>query len=154
MLTGVEWNVTSCRLCWCHVPSRRHVARMQANLLHEYHRCRNPFLQLWIGAFVVSIRLIASTWPAEPIHRILGGLWLGREQGTGLYCYGMISLQITYRLTYTASLTHLPLDKLATILQTIFSKAYSCMKSLAFWLKFHWSLFLRVQLTITQHSFG
>ena len=26
------------------------------------------------------------------------------------------------------------------------------MKSFVFWLKFHWSLFLRVQLTITQHQ--
>ena len=40
-----------------------------------------------------------------------------------------------------------PLDKMAAILQTIFSVAFSWMKSFVFWLKFHWSLFLRVQLT-------
>ena len=42
------------------------------------------------------------------------------------------------------SLTHLPLDKMATILQTTFSKAFCWMKMLEFWLKCHWSLFLRV----------
>ena len=47
------------------------------------------------------------------------------------------------------TLTHLHLDKMATVLQTIFS----WMKNFKFWLEFHWSLFLRVQLTITQHWF-
>ena len=50
-------------------------------------------------------------------------------------------------------LTHFPLDKMASILQTIFSNAFLWMKSFAFWLKFHWSLFLRDQLTITNHWF-
>ena len=44
-----------------------------------------------------------------------------------------------------------PLDKMAPISQTIFSDAYLWMKSSVFWLKFHWSLFLRVELTIAQH---
>ena len=48
------------------------------------------------------------------------------------------------------SLTHLPLDKMAAISGTIFSDAFSWMNSFAFWLKFHWSLFLSVQLRITQ----
>ena len=34
--------------------------------------------------------------------------------------------------------------KMATISQTIFSNVFSWMKSYVFWLKFHWSLFLRV----------
>ena len=46
-------------------------------------------------------------------------------------------------------LTHLSSDKMAAISQTIFSDAFLWMKSFAFWLKFYWSLFLRVQLTIT-----
>ena len=48
-------------------------------------------------------------------------------------------------------LTHLPLDKMAAISQAIFSDAFSWMKIFIFWSKFHWNLFLRVQLTITQH---
>ena len=46
-------------------------------------------------------------------------------------------------------LTHLLLDKMAAIRQTTFS----WMKNFNFWLKYHWSLFLRVQLTIGQHWF-
>ena len=50
------------------------------------------------------------------------------------------------------SLTHLPWTTcMAAISQTIFSDASSWLKSFVFWLKFQWSLFLRVQLTIIQH---
>ena len=52
---------------------------------------------------------------------------------------------------YSETLTHPPLDKMAAISQTIFSDAFSWMKSLLFWSKFHWSLFLIVQWTLTQH---
>ena len=54
---------------------------------------------------------------------------------------------------HTWDLTHLPLDKMAAISQTLFSDAFSWMKSFVLWSKFHWSLFLRVQLTIIQHWF-
>ena len=42
---------------------------------------------------------------------------------------------------------------MAPVLQTMFSNAFSSMKIFVFWLKFHWSLFIRVQLPITQHWF-
>ena len=40
---------------------------------------------------------------------------------------------------------------MAAISQTVFSVAFSWMKHFVFWLKFQWSLFLRVQLAVTQH---
>ena len=40
------------------------------------------------------------------------------------------------------------------IWQTTFSSAFSWMKMFEFLLKFHWSLFLRVKLTIFQHWFS
>ena len=46
-----------------------------------------------------------------------------------------------------------PLDKMAAISQTVFSDAFSWMKSFIFWSNFYWSLFLRVQLTIFLHWF-
>ena len=46
-----------------------------------------------------------------------------------------------------------PPDKIAAPSETIFSDAFSWMKSFKFWLKFHWDFFLKVQLTITQHWF-
>ena len=55
---------------------------------------------------------------------------------------------------YLRGLTHFALDKMAAIPQTIFSDAFSWMKSFVFWLKFHWSLSLRVQLAISKHWFG
>ena len=46
-------------------------------------------------------------------------------------------------------LTHLPVDKMAVIYQK--TSKFSWMKMLEFRLKIHWNLFLRVQLTISQH---
>ena len=46
---------------------------------------------------------------------------------------------------------HLPVDKMDAISQMIFSDVFLWMKSFVFWLNFHWSLFLRFQLTINQH---
>ena len=37
-------------------------------------------------------------------------------------------------------MTHIPLDKMAAISQTIFSDAFSLMKNFVFCLKFHWSV--------------
>ena len=51
----------------------------------------------------------------------------------------------------TCGLTHLPLDKMAAISQTTFLNAFLWMKSVVFRFKFHWSLFLTVLFTITQH---
>ena len=42
---------------------------------------------------------------------------------------------------------------MAAIFQTTFSDAFSWTKMYIFWLRFHWSLFPRVQLTIFQHWF-
>ena len=46
-------------------------------------------------------------------------------------------------------LTHSGRDKMAAVLQTTLSNAFSWIKML----EFHWSLFLRFQLTISQHCF-
>ena len=50
-------------------------------------------------------------------------------------------------------LSPLPLDKMAAISQTTFSNTFLWMKILYLDSNFHWSLFLRVQLTIFQHWF-
>ena len=50
-------------------------------------------------------------------------------------------------------LTHKGRDKTATVLQTTFSYAFSWIKEYVFRIKFHWTLFLKVQLTICQHWF-
>ena len=50
-------------------------------------------------------------------------------------------------------LTHWGRDKMDAISQTTFSSAFSWMKMYEFRLKFHWSLFLRIQWTIFKHWF-
>ena len=50
-------------------------------------------------------------------------------------------------------LTHWGQDKMAAIFQTTFWNGFSWMKMYEYRLKFHWSLFLVVQLTIFRHWF-
>ena len=50
-------------------------------------------------------------------------------------------------------LSHWGRDKMAAIFQTTFWNGFSWMKMYKFRLKFHWNLFLWVQLTIFQHWF-
>ena len=71
-------------------------------------------------------------------------------------CFDSICPENLWSLLPTAhlqNLTHWTLDKMVAISLTIFSGAFLWMKTFAFWLKFHWSLFLMVQLTISQHCF-
>ena len=49
--------------------------------------------------------------------------------------------------------THWGRDKMTTVSLTTLSNAFSWMTLLEFRLRFHWSSFLRVQLTIFQHWF-
>ena len=65
--------------------------------------------------------------------------------------YGNISKE--WMDVYSLALTHWGRDKTDAILLTTFSNVLSWMKALKFLLKFHWSLFPRVQLTIFQHWF-
>ena len=60
--------------------------------------------------------------------------------------------EMGYQLEGEVKLTHWDSNKMANILQT-FCNAYSWMKMLEFWVKFHWNLFLWVQLMISQHYF-
>ena len=54
---------------------------------------------------------------------------------------------------FICSLTHWGRDKMDAISQTTFWSAFCLMKMFEFRMKFHWSLFLRVELTIFKHWF-
>ena len=54
---------------------------------------------------------------------------------------------------HVITLTHWGRDKMDVIFQTTFWNGFSSMKMYEYRLKFHWSLFLRVMLTIFQHWF-
>ena len=48
---------------------------------------------------------------------------------------------------------HLPLNKMDAISQMTFSNIFLWMKGFVFWMIFHWSMFLRIKLTVFQHWF-
>ena len=74
--------------------------------------------------------------------RIFGPLWMNPPVAGG-----------TPLLKQQHRLLNWGRDKMDAISQTTFSSAFSWMKMFEFRLKFHRSLFLRVQLTIFQHWF-
>ena len=81
--------------------------------------------------------------------------WTGIDKIT--YCVVSKSLQATTfmcRIVHSLSaLTHWGRDKMDAIWQTTFSNQFSWMIMYEYRFKFHWSLFLMVQLTIFQHWF-
>ena len=120
--------------------------------------------------FRVDSRLAPSQWETLLQSNAVSH-WLGANLESTLY-FAMIKLRVMSVTLSTIQeifvylrfiflliwhwslrLTHLPLDEMAAISQTIFSDPFLWMKIFVFGLNFHWSLFLRVQLTITQHWF-
>ena len=112
-----------------------------------------PYSDVFTMTWFISIVLASIFWcvyydlvhfHCTCFHILMCLLWPG-----SFPLFSHLKLQSKY-----FQLTHLPLDKMAAIPQTLFSDAFSWMKSFVFWSRFHWILFLRVQLTITQHWFG
>ena len=64
-----------------------------------------------------------------------------------------VSNWMCHELSLDRCLTYWGRDKMADISQTTFSNVFSSMKMFEFRLKFHWSLFLSVQLKVVQHWF-
>ena len=118
--------------------------------------------------FVSTVSYLVYVWVTSALYGISCYIWLFHYD-TWLYVYRKCTLCVClltvedydiYIQCWTTMaahdrwyLTHLPWDKMATISQTTFSNAFSWMKSFVFQVNFHWNLFLRVQLTISQHWF-
>ena len=93
----------------------------------------------------LSYRRICVTWP-QFIQTDCRG-----SQYETPHCW---SIWITKHSTLPrVPLTHLGRYKTAAIFQTTFWNAFSWMKIYGFRLRFHWSLFLRFELTTFQHCF-
>ena len=75
--------------------------------------------------------------------------WLQQWIMTALWFIAHDSLGTVHRTLSNSSSQ----GQMVAILKTTFSGALSWMKMLEFWFKFHWNLFLGVQLTINQHWF-
>ena len=77
--------------------------------------------------------------------------WVSIGSGNGLVPIRRYHEVIRYRNHCWVFKLNSPLDIMAAISQKMFSDEFLRTKSLLCRLKFHWSLLLRVQLTITQH---
>ena len=129
---------------------RRHRAQLDVIVMHPLSECslHYPAPSVWASlCYPMMYRFLCFTpWP--PCSS-----WTHGAEGV---CYknGMQCISRYWEaLVLCSALTHWSRDKMAAFSQTTLSNAFSWMKILEFRLKFHWSLFLRVQLTIFQHWF-
>ena len=117
-----------------------------------------PHPSCWMLCPVRNVSLISRYWWSVTSNLILSGMKniLDRVERIG----DIFSQAVTLLPVFKNALVHTlevetyefnssPLDKMDAKSQTVFSDAFSCMKSFIFWLKFHWNLFIRVRLTIT-----
>ena len=110
-----------------------------------------------IISFNVWVRLCRISKSQFEIHNKISSPYIERcASFHGKHIRALISKSseaFHSRTSIATRLTPLPLDKMDAISQTISSDAFSWIKSFVFWLKFHWSVYLSVQLTITKHWF-
>ena len=91
----------------------------------------------------LDIKMPSSWWVSEfPLWRWAGVVVFSKVVAMAIHIGESFNL-----------LTHWGRDKMDAISQTTFWSAFSWMKMFEFRLKFHGSLFLRVQMTIFQHWF-
>ena len=107
--------------------------------------------EMW--QYLTASNIVHSRLPL--IARLMGqhGAHLGPNLPFWVVPYTMLFRLLPKGFRLDGShLTHWARDKMAAISQT-FSNAFSCIKMYEFRLKFHWSLFSKVQLTIFHHWF-
>ena len=117
-------------MAWCRQATSHYLSQCWLRSMSPYGIIRPQWIKKKCLYSLPSSRCSGSQ-PAVPGSRLEGG-------GTDLEDYGQWN-------------THRSRDKMAAISQKIFSNAFSWMKTYEFRLSFHWSLFLRFELTIFQH---
>ena len=128
------------------------VLKVNHNVIIWFHN------HIWKYAFCNYMHLnifVKQTWGHKPYKATCSLCCIctlscenPRDPITDTACYITI-----FKSTQTSSivLTHWGRGKMAAVSQTALSNAFSWMKMLEFQVKCHWSLFLRVQLTLFQH---
>ena len=119
--------------------------------MHRY----SPIIKI---AFYTETLLAIICFNADWLSRSIGQqytLSLSKENPHKLKMYPSTKMlmKVWSVMLLPSWLTHWGPDKMAAISQTTFSNVFSWMKMYEFRLRFHWSLFPRVQLTIFQHWF-
>ena len=116
-------------------------------LLYKSHNTPAPYSTMhhFVTEMFIYVNIFVAKWCiVECFPNALWELWDGyagniRVTVAAICCYNL--------------LTHWGRDKMAAIFQTTFSTGFPWMNIYDFRLKFHWNLFLGVQLTTFQHWF-
>ena len=139
-----EWKKLTKRLWLFHSIVHKKCFHVK-NIMH------NTSLAIW----TVHAEM-GKLWEEQsPNHQRLVSIFFRHQGSQQSRCYGIIDIAVesTLKPLISRTLTHWGRDKMAAVSQTTLSNAFSWMNMLEFWLRIHWSLFLRVQLTIIQHWF-
>ena len=107
----------------------------------------------WYMHMVLCCLFAAVISLIQPIYVILILIFIRAVSPAQGESYGSCCQWSNPRGCDWGDLTHWGRDEIDAITQTTFSNGFSWMKMFEFRLKFHWSLFPRVQLTIFQHWF-
>ena len=125
---------------------------MQCSASINTHTHIYIYIYIYICPVTHAHTNIYSTGPLKviPNHAIMMTLW--QENASGLLWFpsqrvNVVGLWCFLCFIMDKLVTHCGRDKMDAISQTTFSNAFSWMKIFEFLFKFHWSLFLRVQLT-------
>ena len=120
-----------------------------------FHLFIHLSIYLFISSFVTKRDALFPPALTTPVQYGGWSVYYIRPSGYLVRPSASIELTATYIWLWMSAqpLTHWGWDKMDAISQTTTSNAFSWMKMFEFRLNFHWSLFLRVQLTIFQHWF-
>ena len=111
--------------------------------LHNHKKTKhNKTVCIFLGIYCSFVRPIGCI-----LHQSAG-----RPNIKTLCCRYRIPI-INITVSHNFSLTHWGRDQIYAVSQTTFSNAFSRTKMNEFFIGFHWSLFLRFDLTIFQHWF-
>ena len=148
-------------MAWCHQATSHYLNQCWPSSMLPYDVSRGYHINECVN--------LSSNWSLNPtvIHLNSNLSWWCWFHTTETYCGGWYPSDLApghqqplcwprpeHNARHSPLLTHWGRDKIAAILQTTFSNAFSSLKIYDFCLIFHWSLFLRFQWTIFQHWFG
>ena len=106
-----------------------------------------PRSGVWIYQVVTGVTSVVGV-PSTHLVYVQDHLWCSANESDSYHC---VRLHYILHDWWVQGLAHWGQDKMADFSRTTFSDAFSWMKMFEFRLRFHWSLFLRVQLTTSQH---
>ena len=115
--------------------SRRCYQHRQFHFSNWYHICHNDVQMMWANS---------NSCYLKSSYRMDYSMMIYPNNNAVTGC-------VTSTVIVTVKINTLRPRQMAAIFQTTFWNVFSWMKMFEFRVKFHWSLFLKVQLTMLQH---